>query len=177
MPRQRTQVYDPTAVQTTDGQERKGVKDIWPVYRHIEVDALAKTAAAGRSYILGAGCSVKPAYFMICGWPTMTDYLTGRPMSGQAREILERALERLDVNPARVYLTYAVKCVYEDKSMTDERIRSWIPTLQRELQLVRPEKISLVGKLAQQWYPQIMDFKMEPEPVGIIQRVRTAIGL
>ncbi|MCE4599432.1 MAG: uracil-DNA glycosylase [Desulfurococcales archaeon] len=75
----------------------------------------------------------------------------GRPFVGQAGKLLNRLLEKAGLKREEVYITNIVKCRPPgNRDPRQEEINSCIPYLIRQVELIHPEFIIIVGRIAGQ---------------------------
>ncbi len=81
--------------------------------------------------------------------PGRTEDTLARPFVGSAGKVLDNALARAGIDRASVYITNIVKCrpPMNRRPMKDE-INSCMPYLMREIMLVNPKIICLLGRTA-----------------------------
>ncbi|NPA23845.1 MAG: uracil-DNA glycosylase [Crenarchaeota archaeon] len=71
----------------------------------------------------------------------------GRPFVGPAGQLLTRILNSLGVSREQVYITNIVKCrPPENRDPTPEEIRSCLPYLIRQIQIIKPKVIICLGR-------------------------------
>lgn len=92
--------------------------------------------------------------------------LQGRPFVGRAGELLDRMLRAIDLDPARdVFITNVTKCRPEtDRAPLKDEVDACMPFLEKQVALVRPRVIVLLGAVALKWIdPSRADSTMEEE--------------
>jgi len=74
---------------------------------------------------------------------------TGRPFVGPAGELLTKILAAIDLPRERVYICNVVKCrPPENRAPADDEMRSCLPYLYRQLELIQPKVILAMGGTA-----------------------------
>lgn len=77
----------------------------------------------------------------------------GRPFVGPAGKLLEEALAQIGLNREDVYITNVVKCRPPDnRDPSPEEVEEHKPFLERELKLIQPKLIVLLGRHALHWF-------------------------
>jgi DNA polymerase len=90
----------------------------------------------------------------------------GRPFVGRAGELLDKMLHAIELDPDRhVLITNVVRCKPEiDRSPTKEEVDACFPFLEKQIALVQPKVILLLGAVALKWVDSARaDAKMEEE--------------
>ncbi len=83
--------------------------------------------------------------------PGAADEQAGRPFAGPSGQLLERMLGAIGLSREQVWLTNAVKCrPPEQRRPAAEEVAACRPWLQRELALVAPRAVLLLGGVAAQ---------------------------
>ena len=88
----------------------------------------------------------------------------GKPFVGRAGELLDKMLTAIDLNPNRdVLITNVVRCKPEiDRAPTREEVNACFPFLEKQIALVGPKVILLMGAVAVKWVDyERTDIKME----------------
>lgn len=100
----------------------------------------------------GEGNLDSPVVFIGEGPGKVEDEL-GHPFVGPAGKLLEEALVQIGWNREDVYITNVVKCRPPDnRDPSPEEVAEHRPILQRELELVKPKLIVLLGRHALHWF-------------------------
>ena len=90
----------------------------------------------------------------------------GKPFVGRAGELLDKMLTAIDLDPDKdVLITNVVRCKPEvDRSPIKEEVDACFPFMQKQIDLMRPRVILLLGAVAVKWVdPERSDIKMEDE--------------
>lgn len=90
----------------------------------------------------------------------------GKPFVGRAGELLDKMLRSIDLDPGRhVLITNVVRCKPEiDRAPTKDEVDACFPFLEKQVALVAPKVILLLGAVALKWVdPERTDIKMEDE--------------
>ncbi|MEN3015159.1 MAG: uracil-DNA glycosylase [bacterium] len=79
--------------------------------------------------------------------PGRNEDIQGLPFVGQAGKLLDKMLESIGLFRDKVFITNVVKCrPPENRDPTDQEIEACLPYLKRQIELVNPKLIILVGK-------------------------------
>jgi uracil-DNA glycosylase len=92
--------------------------------------------------------------------------IQGKPFVGRAGELLDKMLRAIDLDPARdVFITNVTKCKPEvDRAPLKDEVDACMPFLARQIALVQPRAIVLLGAVALKWIdPERGEAKMEDE--------------
>jgi uracil-DNA glycosylase family 4 len=90
----------------------------------------------------------------------------GKPFVGRAGELLDKMLRAIDLDPDRhVLLTNVVRCKPDvDRSPTKDEVDACFPFLEKQIELMQPRVILLLGAVALKWVDtERSDAKMEEE--------------
>jgi DNA polymerase len=90
----------------------------------------------------------------------------GKPFVGRAGELLDKMLRAIDLDPDKhVLITNVVRCKPEiDRSPTKEEVDACFPFLEKQIEVMRPKVILLLGAVALKWVDtKRPDIKMEEE--------------
>ena len=93
----------------------------------------------------------------------------GRAFVGRSGELLDRILLSIGIDPDRdTLITNVVKCKPEsDRAPTSDEATACLPFLDKQIALVRPRVVLLLGHVALKWMdPARKDFRMEEEAGG-----------
>lgn len=104
----------------------------------------------GMPIVFGVGPA--PAELMLIGeGPGLDDIESGQPFFGQAGVLLNRMLAAINQARASVYLCNVIKCVPPgERSFSVEEIEDCRPILLRQILVVQPKVILVLGALAAQ---------------------------
>ncbi|UCH85566.1 MAG: uracil-DNA glycosylase [Candidatus Latescibacterota bacterium] len=98
--------------------------------------------------------------------PGVNEDRVGKPFVGRAGELLDKMLKSIDLDPnEHVLITNVVRCMPEtDRSPTKDEVDACFPFLVKQIELVAPRVIMLLGAVAVKWVdPSRSDIKMEKE--------------
>lgn len=98
--------------------------------------------------------------------PGDNEDLRGQPFVGRAGELLDKMLRAIDLDPAAdVIIANVTKCRPEvDRAPLKDEVDACMPFLQKQIALVAPRVIVLLGAVALKWIdPGRGDIKMENE--------------
>ena len=90
----------------------------------------------------------------------------GKPFVGRAGELLDKMLVAIDLNPdTDILITNVVRCKPEiDRSPIKEEVDACFPFMQKQIELMKPRVILLLGAVAVKWVDtERSDIKMEDE--------------
>ena len=90
----------------------------------------------------------------------------GRAFVGRSGELLDKILVSIGIDPDRdTLITNVVKCKPEiDRAPTSDEASACLPFLERQIALVRPRIVLLLGQVALKWMdPSRREFTMEEE--------------
>lgn len=80
--------------------------------------------------------------------PGYHENLEGRPFIGAAGKLLNELLALAGLKREGVYITNVVKCYLPDNKATDEEIRACAPYLNKQIGIIEPKIIVLLGNVA-----------------------------
>jgi DNA polymerase len=98
--------------------------------------------------------------------PGINEDRIGKPFVGRAGELLDKMLKAIDLDPERhVLITNVVRCIPEtDRSPMKDEVDACFPFLEKQIELVGPRVIMLLGAVAVKWVdPSRTDIRMENE--------------
>lgn len=106
----------------------------------------------GRSHAVpGAGCEQAPEYLIVGEMPGVEDDLAGEPFQGAAGVLLRAMLASAGVLEDRVFMTDVIRCrPAGGRSASAAEVASCLPYLQRQISILRPQRILALGRLAAQ---------------------------
>ncbi len=90
----------------------------------------------------------------------------GKPFVGRAGELLDKMLRSIELDPDKhVLITNVVRCKPEvDRSPAKEEVDACFPFLEKQIEVMRPKVILLLGAVALKWVDAARsDTKMEEE--------------
>jgi DNA polymerase len=90
----------------------------------------------------------------------------GKPFVGRAGELLDKMLRAIDLDPEKhVLITNVVRCKPGiDRSPSKEEVDACFPFLEKQIEVMRPKVILLLGAVALKWVDSKRpDMKMEEE--------------
>jgi len=91
----------------------------------------------------------KPKMMIITDYPTWKECKAGRMGEGDIGDAIKLALKGANLNMNDVYITALVKCGKEkDEEITNEHIKTFLPFLQKEIELTSPPVIICLGTKA-----------------------------
>ncbi|MEE9270012.1 MAG: uracil-DNA glycosylase [Candidatus Krumholzibacteria bacterium] len=98
--------------------------------------------------------------------PGVNEDRVGKPFVGRAGELLDKMLTAIGLDSNRdVLITNVVRCMPEvDRSPIREEVDACFPFMEKQIALMRPRVILLLGAVAVKWVDQERtDIKMEDE--------------
>lgn len=108
----------------------------------------------------------KAAIIILSERPGDNEDRVGKPFVGRAGELLDKMLAAIDLDPEQdVLITNVVRCKPEvDRSPLREEVDACLPFMEKQIALVRPKVILVMGAVALKWVdPERSDIKMEDE--------------
>jgi DNA polymerase len=120
----------------------------------------------GRSKIVIDRGNPNSSIMLISERPGDNEDRIGKPFVGRAGELLDKMLKSIDLDSNRdVLITNVVRCKPEvDRSPTKEEVDACFPFMEKQIALMRPKVILLLGAVAVKWVdPSRSDIKMEEE--------------
>lgn len=99
----------------------------------------------------------------------------GRAFVGRSGALLDKILHSIGLDPDRdTLITNIVKCKPEiDRAPTSDEASTCLPFLEKQIALVRPRVVLLLGHVALKWIdPSHKDFKMEDEAGRLFELAR-----
>jgi DNA polymerase len=120
----------------------------------------------GRSQIVVDRGNPRASILIISERPGVHEDNLGRAFVGRSGELLDKILAAIGLDADRdTLITNIVKCKGEiDRAPTSEEATACLPFLDRQIALVKPRFVLLLGSVALKWMdPQRGEFKMEEE--------------
>lgn len=103
-----------------------------------------------KNIVFGAG-SPKARLVFVGEGPGRDEDLRGEPFVGAAGELLTRIIEAINLTREEVYICNIVKCrPPQNRNPQPEEVAACRPFLQRQLEIIQPEFIVALGKVAAQ---------------------------
>lgn len=124
------------------------------------------TLCHSRSKIVVDRGNPQAAIMIISERPGDNEDRVGKPFVGRAGELLDKMLSAIDLDSNRhVLITNVVRCKPEvDRSPSRDEVDACFPFMEKQIALVRPSVILLLGAVAVKWFaPERTDIKMEEE--------------
>ncbi|TET84652.1 MAG: uracil-DNA glycosylase [Candidatus Nealsonbacteria bacterium] len=89
------------------------------------------------------------AKIMICGQaPGSEEDKVGRPFIGRAGKFLNQLLKTAGIKREKIYLTSPIKCFPpKNRKPTKKEIEACLPWLIKQIEIIRPKKIILLGEV------------------------------
>lgn len=132
----------------------RGEDDSHLAWQQLETEALACQAcrlAGGRqNVVFGVGQRVHPKLVFVGEGPGAEEDLKGEPFVGKAGQLLTKAITNgMKLSREQVYICNVVKCrPPENRNPLPDEISQCLPFLVRQLELLRPRVIVLLGSVA-----------------------------
>jgi DNA polymerase len=120
----------------------------------------------GRSRIVVDRGNPAARILIISERPGVNEDMLGQAFVGRSGELLDKILAAIDVDANRdTLITNVVKCKgEEDRAPTSDEAAACLPFLDRQIALVRPRVVLLLGSVALKWMdPERKSFTMEEE--------------
>lgn len=124
------------------------------------------TLCHSRSKIVIDRGNPQAAIMIISERPGDNEDRVGKPFVGRAGELLDKMLGAIELVPDRhVLITNVVRCKPEvDRSPIREEVEACFPFMQKQIDLMKPSVILLLGAVAVKWVdPERTDIRMEEE--------------
>ncbi|NIM20147.1 MAG: uracil-DNA glycosylase [Candidatus Latescibacteria bacterium] len=124
------------------------------------------TLCYSRSKIVIDRGSSKADILVISERPGDNEDLIGKAFVGRAGELLDKMFAAIDLDSNKhLLITNVVKCKPEvDRSPTKDEVEACFPFLEKQIKLVSPRVVVLLGAVALKWVdPSRTDIKMEEE--------------
>lgn len=84
--------------------------------------------------------------------PGKTEAITGKPFCGRSGKFLDEMLSSIGLDRAHVFITSVVKDrPPENRDPTQNEIRTYGPYLDRQLEVIRPQVIVLLGRISMKY--------------------------
>jgi uracil-DNA glycosylase family 4 len=128
----------------------------WPeLAQRVAECAHCPELAAGHQPLFGTG-SREADWLIIGAAPTADEAQQGEPFVGQEGSLLGAMLHALGLTREQVYLTNVLKCATPDhRDPGVQEAQACAPFLQRQIALLRPRVILLMGRVAAQTLLQV----------------------
>ncbi|UCG50850.1 MAG: uracil-DNA glycosylase [Candidatus Latescibacterota bacterium] len=124
------------------------------------------TLCHSRSNIVIDRGNPKAPILIVSERPGDNEDRVGKPFVGRAGELLDKMLKSIDLEPNEdVLITNVVRCKPEvDRSPTKDEVDACFPFLEKQIALMAPKVILLLGAVAVKWVDSSRtDIKMEDE--------------
>lgn len=124
------------------------------------------TLCHSRSNIVIDRGNPKASIMIISERPGDNEDRIGKPFVGRAGELLDRMFDAINLSTVRdVLITNVVRCKPEvDRSPIKEEVDACFPFMQKQIDLMKPKVILLLGAVAVKWVdPERSDIRMEKE--------------
>lgn len=131
-----------------------------------DYDCRLCSLCTGRGRIVVDRGSPQAAILIVSERPGVHEDLEGRAFVGRSGELLDKILASIGLDPERdVLITNIVKCKGEiDRAPSTDEARACMPFLEKQISLVRPRVVLLLGAIALQYFAaERGNFKMEEE--------------
>ncbi len=116
--------------------------------KEISVCEKCKLCKTRNKTVLGEGYEEAKIMFIGEG-PGGDEDLQGRPFVGKAGKLMDQALLGLGIERKKIYITNIVKCrPPQNRTPEDDEIKACIGYLMKQIEIIRPEKIVLLGNTA-----------------------------
>jgi len=110
------------------------------------------------------------AKILFCGEaPGLNESLSGHPFCGAAGKILDELLESIGIKREKVYITNIVKLrPPNNRDPEPEEIRAFGPYLERQIEIIKPEVICLLGRYSMKFLMEKFGLKDQIEGISKI---------
>ncbi len=115
---------------------------------------------ASKHRLIGTG-NLNAELMFIGDAPEKEDDANGSLLSGGAGKLLTDIIKAMKFNVDQVYITNTIKCSVQNKQLVNEEetVSQCLPYLEREIQLVKPKAIVLLG-------PVPLKYLLDKAPIG-----------
>ena len=125
--------------------KKKDLDDLKRKINSIENCNLIKNS---QKIVFGDG-NIDSSIMLIGGAPGADEDKTGLTFEGEVGQLLKKMLSAIDINKKDIYSTYAVNFrPLEDRKPTSEEIKRYSQFLQKQISIIRPKLIILMGSIA-----------------------------
>lgn len=116
-------------------------------------------AATRQQAVVGTGQQVAPQWMVISTSPSSHEELAALPMQGKSGELFWSQMQTIGIHSLeQIYLTQLIKC-RADKATQAEHIAACQAILWRQIELIQPQRLLLLGsKAAQLFLPSDQPF-------------------
>ena len=94
--------------------------------------------------------------------PGYHENLEGRPFVGAAGKLLNKLLNLAGIKREEVYITNVIKCYLPNNIASEEEIKACAPYLDKQIELIKPKILILLGKVAVEYIFNKFDLKIAP---------------
>jgi DNA polymerase len=88
----------------------------------------------------------------------------GRPFVGAAGKFLNELLALAGLQREQIYITNVMKCYLPTNKATDDEIKTCTPYLDRQIELIKPKRLLLLGNVATKYIHT--KFRLQLAPMG-----------
>ncbi|MEA3293310.1 MAG: uracil-DNA glycosylase [Patescibacteria group bacterium] len=118
--------------------------------------------------VIGEGSHISPIMF-IGEAPGFQEAKTGRPFCGASGKILDELLESIGINRKEVYICNLLKCrPPNNRNPKPEEIKVCVPYLERQIDIIKPKVICLLGNYSTAYIFQKYGLKEEFQGISKI---------
>lgn len=101
--------------------------------------------------------------------PGVQEDRTGRPFCGAAGKILDELLNSAGIKREKVYICNVLKCrPPENRDPQPEEIKACTPYLERQIEIIKPKIICLLGRHSMNFLMEKFGLKDEIQPISKI---------
>ena len=101
-----------------------------------------------KNVVFGAG-NTKTEIMLICDFPNEKDNNSGRPLSGNDGELLDKVLNAIQLSRETIFVTNLVKCFSaNNKIPNDQQCNSCLKILEQQIEILAPNYILLMGDIS-----------------------------
>ena len=134
----------------SEQQNLKTIQDIYAAFGRGDVAFIVNQMADGSGHRAVPGSGDARAEWLVVGDPIgAEDEDAGEPFAGEAGALLNNMLKAVGVSRAKAYVTSIMKCRPSGNGVPDrEALDKWEQVLRREVELVRPKVMLVMGRFA-----------------------------
>lgn len=101
----------------------------------------------------------KAKLMLIGECPGAEENKIGKPFIGRAGKFLNQLLTKNKINRKKVFITSVLKC-YSKKTPTQKQIKTCKPYLLKQINIIKPKTIVLLGKTAQKTIGKLTNIRI-----------------
>lgn len=104
--------------------------------------------------VVGSGQTQHPDWMVISTAPSSNEEVAGLPMQGKSGELFSAQMQSIGINSeSQLYLTQLIKC-RSQTTPEQEYLHACFSLLKRQIELIKPQRLLLLGSTATQLFLQ-----------------------